>query len=109
MPTLNIVPAPVHNHFIQNLPDDIRNRILSLCDTVELTFGSTLCEPDKPFQYAYFPITAFISLVTTLRDHQPLEMGLVGNEGMIGAALALGINSPQMLAVVPGSGTALRL
>lgn len=109
MPTFNIVPTPVHNHLIQSLPDDIRNRLLSLCDTVELTFGSTLCEPEKPFQYVYFPITAFISLVTTLSDHQPLEMGLVGNEGMLGATLALGIDSAQMLAIVQGSGTALRM
>ncbi|MES2674880.1 MAG: Crp/Fnr family transcriptional regulator [Pseudomonadota bacterium] len=110
MPTLNnLVPTPVQNHLIQSLPDDLRNRLLSLCDTVELTFGSTLCEPEKPFQYVYFPITAFISLVTTLRDHQPLEMGLVGNEGMLGATLALGINSAQMLAIVQGSGTALRI
>jgi CRP-like cAMP-binding protein len=109
MPTLNIVPAPVHNHLIQSLPDDLRNRLLNLCDTVELTFGSKLCEPEKPFQYIYFPITAFISLVTTLRDHQPLEINLIGNEGMLGATLALGINSAQMLAVVQGSGTALRM
>lgn len=41
--------------------------------------------------------------------HKPLEMGLIGNEGMLGATLALGVtNSPQR-GVVQGSGTALRM
>lgn len=100
--------AAVANRLIESLSPAARQQILHSCEQVELSSGTVLCEPDQPFRYVYFPLTSFITLVTTLRDHQPLEMGLIGNEGMLGATVALGINSAPMRAMVQGSGTALR-
>ncbi len=97
------------NFLIEGLPRDDRARILDSCESVELTFGDVLCEADQPYQHAYFPVSSFISLVTKLTDHRPLEMALVGNEGMLGASLALGVNDAPMRAVVQGNGTALRV
>lgn len=99
----------VVNRLIAGLPRPERNKILAQCETVSLIAGTVLCQPNQPFQHVYFPITGFISLVTTLRDHQPLEMGLIGNEGMLGVTLALGVDAAPMLAVVQGSGMALRM
>ena len=82
---------------------------MALCKPVNVDFGDVLCEPNKPFVHAYFPTTCFISLVTTLRDHQPLEVGLIGNEGMLGVTLALGVDSAPIHAMVQGSGVALRM
>lgn len=107
MPALTT--APVVNRLIESLSPKARQQILHSCEKVELTSGTVLCESDQPFRYVYFPLTSFITLVTTLRDHQPLEMGLIGNEGMLGATVALGINSAPMRAMVQGSGTALRM
>lgn len=107
MPSLTT--APVVNRLIESLSHEVRQQILHSCEQVELSSGTVLCEPDQPFRYVYFPLTSFITLVTTLRDHQPLEMGLIGNEGMLGATVALGIHSAPMRAMVQGSGTALRM
>ncbi|HEY0894099.1 MAG TPA: Crp/Fnr family transcriptional regulator [Cellvibrio sp.] len=107
MPSLTT--APIVNRLIESLSPEARQQILYSCEQVELSSGTVLCEPDQPFRYVYFPLTSFITLVTTLRDHQPLEMGLIGNEGMLGATVALGINSAPMRAMVQGSGTALRM
>jgi len=82
---------------------------LAKCEPVDLVFGDRLSEVDKPIEYVYFPLAGFISLVATLDGHQPLEMGLVGNEGMLGATLKLGVNTAPMRAVVQGTGTALRM
>nr|WP_297459930.1 Crp/Fnr family transcriptional regulator [uncultured Halomonas sp.] len=100
---------PVANRLIESLPLNERDRILLCCETVELVFGDILCEPHEPFEYVYFPLTGFISLVTTLSGHKPLEMGLIGNEGMFGVTLALEVDALPMRAVVQGPGTALRI
>ena len=103
------IRVPVVNQLLASLPPKESKRILECCEPVDLVFGTILCEPEQTLRHLYFPLTGFISLVTTLRDHQPLEMGLVGNEGMLGATLVLGVNSVPMRAVVLGSGTASRI
>lgn len=102
-------PVSVVNRLISGLPRKDRSRILERSETVDLVFGSILCEPDQPFEHVYFPITGFISLVAYMKGHQPLEMGLIGNEGMLGATLVLGVNTVPLRAVVQGSGTSLRM
>lgn len=97
------------NRLIGGLPTRERDKILKHCQKIDLAFGDILCEPDKPYRYIYFPLTGFISLLTNLRNHQALEMGLIGSEGMLGVTLVLGINSAPMQGVVQGSGSALRI
>lgn len=97
------------NRLIDGLPRKESKRILALCETVDLDFGAILSERDQPTSHAYFPISSFISLVTTLSDHPALEMGLIGNEGMLGGTLVLGVDAAPMRAVVQGSGITLRI
>lgn len=100
---------PVENRLLQGLSKIDCGRLEEQCDCVELAFGTVLCEPGHPILHVYFPRTAFISQVVTLYSHPPLEMGLIGNEGMLGATLALGVNTAPMRAVVQGAGTCLRM
>jgi hypothetical protein len=107
---MTAVPAAsIVNCLIDGLPGRLRNRILKRCELVDLAFGTILCEPDRKLRYAYFPLTSFISLVATVAGHPSLEIGLIGNEGMLGTTLVLGVNSARLRGVVQGSGTALRL
>lgn len=107
------MPATVirsaHNQLIQGLPPGQRLSVLAHCETVELSFGKVLCEARQPLEHLYFPQTAFISLVATLRDHPPLEMGLTGNEGVLGASVLLGVETAPLRAVVQGAGSCLRM
>lgn len=102
-------PERVVNRLIEGLPRKERGRILARGEPVDLTFGAVLCEPGQPYRHVYFPLTGFISLVATVGHHQPLEMGLIGNEGMLGVTLALGIGVAPLRGVVQGSGSALRM
>lgn len=104
-----VITERVVNRLIEGLPRKERNQLLSHCMPVELIFGATLCEPDQLFRHVYFPLTGFISLVATSDGHQPLEIGLIGNEGMLGMTLALGVNAIPLRGVVQGAGTALRM
>jgi CRP-like cAMP-binding protein len=99
----------VVNRLIGGLPQKDQNRILERCEPVDLVFGTILCEPGEPYQHIYFPLAGFISLVAAVAGHQPLEMGLIGNEGMLGSTVVLGVNTVPLRGVVQGSGSALRL
>lgn len=99
----------ITNRLIEGLAPEVRKRVLAECELVELLSGTVLYESKQPIRHVYFPLTCCITLVATLRDHQPLEMGLIGNEGMLGVTLALGVENAPMLARVQGSGAALRM
>jgi CRP-like cAMP-binding protein len=97
------------NRLIESLPGSDRRRMLGSCETVELAFADVLCEPGEPLPYVYFPIGGFISLIMPVDDSAALEVGLVGNEGMFGTPLALGVGVSPVRAVVQGAGTSLRM
>lgn len=111
MPTANLLPLPlpVANRLLAGLSARASHKLITQCETVELTFGSILCERGEPHHYVYFPLSGFISLVSQVGGHPPLEMGLIGNEGMLGVMLALGIDRVPLRGVVQGPGKALRM
>ncbi|MBA4287999.1 MAG: Crp/Fnr family transcriptional regulator [Pseudomonas sp.] len=100
-------PLQILSHLIESLPSKPRKQLLDSCEPTQLVFGTVLQEVNQPIRQVYFPLSGFISLVTTLRGHPPLEMGLIGNEGVLGASLALGVGLAPLRAVVQGSGSAL--
>ena len=102
-------PLHIKNLLLGSLPRKEHDRVMAYCEPVEMLFGKVLCEPDQPFRYLYFPLSGFISLVTTLGSHRPLELALIGNEGMLGVTQVLGVNTAPSRAVVQGSGSALRI
>jgi CRP-like cAMP-binding protein len=74
-----------------------------------LTFADLLCEPGERIQHAYFPADSFISLAAPVDGRATLEVGLIGNEGMLGIPLVLGIGVSPQRATVRGAGDALRI
>jgi len=97
------------NELIAGVPPKERVKLLANCELVDLVFGDILYEADRPIEHVYFPLIGFISLVTMLEGRRPLEMALIGSEGMLGATLTLGVKTAPMHAVVQGAGTALRM
>ena len=101
--------VPIVNRLLEVLPRHERAKILRECEPVSLTFGNVLCERDRSFRYVYFPLGGFMSLVASVGSHPPLEIALIGNEGMLGATLMLGVNTAELQGIVQGAGTALRM
>lgn len=102
-----ITYASPGNHLLANLPRKQRERFVSACEPVELTFGEVLTEPGDRVLQLYFPTKSFISLISPINSHSNLEVGMVGNEGMLGISLILGVNVSPLRAVVQGAGSAL--
>jgi CRP-like cAMP-binding protein len=100
--------SPV-NRLLEALPESDRRRFLAGCETVELTFAEVLYTPNERLNQVLFPIKGFISLIMPVDDSASLEVGMVGNEGMFGVPLALGVDLSPVRAVVQGAGSALRM
>jgi CRP-like cAMP-binding protein len=97
------------NQLLSYLSESQQQWFCENCPVVDLVVGDVLNDIDEPINYVYFPITGFISLLSQNIDNQSLKLGLIGNEGMLGATLTLGnINAP-MKAIVQGKGISLRI
>jgi CRP-like cAMP-binding protein len=97
------------NRLLEALPDGDRRRMLDGCESVEFAFGDLLYTPGDRLDSVYFPVKGFISLIMPVDASSSLEVGLIGNEGMFGVPLALGVDVSPVRAVAQGAGSALRM
>ena len=97
------------NRLLEALPSSDRRRMLAGSESVKLVFADVLYSPGERLSHVYFPTSSFISLIMPVDDVTSLEVGLVGNEGMFGIPLVLGIDVSPLRAVVQGEGLALRM
>jgi CRP-like cAMP-binding protein len=97
------------NHLIEQLPRKPQRSLLAVCESVNLTIEQILCEAGDTTRYVYFPIDAFVSLITEVDGKSRLEVGMVGREGILGVQLALGVDEAPVRCLVQGSGTAWRV
>lgn len=102
-------PNQLENRLLAAMPEQDRRQILANCESVELQRGDVISEPGDRIRDVYFPTNSFVSLVTPPADHTGLEVRLVGNEGMIGTPLILGVEVTQIRTFVQGPGPAWRL
>lgn len=97
------------NQLLAGLPAALRQRLLGRFEPVELRLAQVLCTSGERMRHVYFPTHSFISLITPLDGHAGLEVGLVGDEGMVGISVILGIQDAPAQALVQGAGPALRM
>jgi CRP-like cAMP-binding protein len=105
----NTPPAPATNRLLAALPRRDRQRFLAGCEPVDLVFAEILSEPGERIRHVFFPTKSHISLTTPIDGRASLEVGLIGNEGMLGVPLILGVEVSPLHALVQGAGPALRM
>lgn len=99
----------VPNRLLASLPKSTYRALLPGLAPARLVFGDVLYEPETRIQHVYFPSDCLVSLLTVADRHFALEVGMVGHEGMVGVALALGVSVSPVRALVQGAGAAMRM
>lgn len=105
-------PPPVPQHAAENkvlaaLGDS--PHICSQLERVSLTQGDAVYERDQKIKYVYFPETAVFSMLAAMEDGSTVEVGPVGNEGMVGLNILFGANLSPTRVIVHVAGSAMRL
>ena len=110
-PRLRVANRPsATNLVLAALPHKEYQRLLTgLLEPVNLSYGQVLYEPAGRIRHVYFPTDCLVSLLMAVDKHRTLEVGMVGNEGMVGMPMVLGIGNSAVRALVQGSGTAMRM
>ena len=105
----SIRPDPPENCLLAALPYQERKALMGEFEPVDLVLGERLVDTGDPIGHVYFPTDSFISLMTRGDGGANLEVALIGNEGMFGVSLILGVETSPLHALVQGAGPALRL
>jgi CRP-like cAMP-binding protein len=99
----------VENRLLRALPPEERERILSTLQPVTFTLGDVVYESGGHQEHIYFPTNSVVSLLYTMENGSTAEMGLAGNEGVVGVALFLGGDTAPNRAVVQIAGGAFKM
>lgn len=100
---------PVENRLLAALPHAAYLNLLPNLERVPLLFEQVLYESREPINHVYFPNHGVISLLTIMADTTRGEVGLVGNEGMAGLPIFLGVDTTPLEAIVQIPGEAMRM
>lgn len=93
------------NQILLALDADERDQIRRYFEFVELPSGKVLYRADEPLNHIYFPSEAVISIVATTETGQSAEVGIIGNEGVVGVEALMGAAStPHEIVSLFGDG-----
>jgi len=100
---------PRHNQLLAALPNAEWQRWIPLLERVDLAVGQVLFESGSTPRHAIFPTTAIVSLLYLTREGESAEVGVVGNDGVVGISLFMGGNATSNQAVVQSAGQGYRM
>ena len=97
------------NQLLAALPESEYQRLAPHLTHISLHSGQTLYGPDEPIRTVYFPNQAMVSLISIMEDGSTTEVGLVGNEGMLGLPAVWGGEFTPNHTVVQIASSAMQL
>lgn len=109
MPESTSPDTPITNRLLVALPPAEYERLFPKLERITLTYGESIYEWGEIIRHVYFPDSGIISLLAAVEDSATLEVGIVGNEGMVGLALFLGVETSNNRVIVQGAGFAMRM
>jgi CRP-like cAMP-binding protein len=101
--------STVKNRILAALPAAEFESLAAGLVSVHMDLGQTLHHAGDKVHYVYFVETGFISALVVLSDGQPLEIGLIGSEGVAGVSVILGASASFSETMCQTGGDALRV
>lgn len=97
------------NRLLAALPHQVYQRLLPDLQLIKLSQEQIIYVSGETSEFAYFPNNSIISSVAILENGETIEMGVIGNEGMIGIPLILNTEYTNFAAVVQVTGNAYKI
>jgi CRP-like cAMP-binding protein len=97
------------NHLLAGITAEEMERLIPHLQPVSLSLGKVIYESGEKLDYIYFPTTAIISLLYIMESGATAEIGVVGNDGLIGIAIFMGGDTTPNRAVVQSAGKAMKM
>jgi CRP-like cAMP-binding protein len=85
-----LIQKMVRNRILAAVPESEFAMLADGLVPVDLHLGEALHRPGEPIKQVYFPEIGFISALSVLSDGSPIEIGLIGAEGVAGVSVVLG-------------------
>ncbi|HKZ77018.1 MAG TPA: Crp/Fnr family transcriptional regulator [Pyrinomonadaceae bacterium] len=109
MPVLANPDEALENHLLAGLSAEEFARLRPKLRSLSLRLGEVIYESGEQMDYVYFPTTAIISLLYIMENGTTAEIGVVGNDGLVGIALFMGGDTTPSRAIVQSAGRVARL
>jgi CRP-like cAMP-binding protein len=100
---------PIKNRILAALPDSEREPLLAHLEPFTLDHSVVLYELGDRIEYVYFINSGMVSLISITEEGEILEVGIVGDEGLVGLSAFLEADESKYRALVQGQGKALRM
>ncbi len=107
----NTKEASLKNKILRAIPDLEYKLIQPQLEPFQFRRQSVLHEPAQKLEFAYFPNCGLISLLVATEDGKTVEAGMVGSEGVVSVASAVGLTMSPLRHVVqiPGDGFRIKV
>ena len=105
----NRYKAILKNRILATLTLADQNLIFPFIKRVKLIRGTTLLNPSEGFSEFIFPTSALISLKFDSADGKVIEVGAIGNEGIVDASFIMGNNITSLRMYVSYTGYGYRI
>jgi CRP-like cAMP-binding protein len=99
----------VKNRLLASLPGREFERLQPYLEPVFLDRKQELYQPNLPIEFVYFPLEGVCSLLSLSSEGDLIEVATVGNEGMVGLPIFLGVKQIPGLSMCQVPGNALRM
>lgn len=98
-----------HNRILASLPGHEYRDLQADLELVTMELGETIHGRGDPIRHVYFPETAHVPLLTATADGGGVEVGIVGQDGIVGVPVVLGVDVASKYATIQHAGTLARI